>query len=287
MMPGMTVNDDQSAHFARQFYKYGELIHAVHYFDPSLIEEGKAIGYDHYWTTYFATRMAPMGAADAATTIAVFYGWNAGRIAGTVPEAWAIAGPEQALAARLRSAETTLAKVTADLDGAAVAEAAELAWNASQLIDLPGRALGAANYALPKPSSTLGTLWQATTTLREHRGDGHNAVLVAHDLGPIEAHLLKTGSGEIDVPTIQKTRKWSDEDWAAASEKLSSRGLLNTDGTLTESGLALHQEVEDATDRAASAPWKALGDEVSARTIEALKPIGRAAASLGLVPGRR
>jgi hypothetical protein len=36
----------------------------------------------------------------------------------------------------------------------------------------------------------MARLWHAATLLREHRGDGHNAALVAHGIGGTEAHVL-------------------------------------------------------------------------------------------------
>ena len=48
-----------------------------------------------------------------------------------------------------------------------------------------GRALFAANAALPWPTEPLDVLWHAATLLREHRGDGHVALLTASGLvGP-------------------------------------------------------------------------------------------------------
>ena len=38
-------------------------------------------------------------------------------------------------------------------------------------------------------------LWQATTVLREHRGDGHVAALVDAGLNGLEAHITFVGAG--------------------------------------------------------------------------------------------
>ena len=77
--------------------------------------------------------------------------------------------------------------------------------------------------------------------LREHRGDGHIAVLVARGIRPAEAHLLKSGAGDSDEPTLKTQRGFPDEDWAAARAGLVDRGLLDPDGRLTARGTAEHR----------------------------------------------
>src|SRR5207302_10222374 len=63
------------------------------------------------------------------------------------------------------------------------------------------------------------SLWQATTVLREHRGDGHNAVLIGRQISPVQAHLLKSGSGESVEETLRVGRVWPEEVWAAQDRK--------------------------------------------------------------------
>ena len=53
-----------------------------------------------------------------------------------------------------------------------------------------GRALYTGLRALDVPEEPVARLWHAANLLREHRGDGHNAVLVAHGIGGTEAHVL-------------------------------------------------------------------------------------------------
>ena len=50
-----------------------------------------------------------------------------------------------------------------------------------------GPALYAGLRALDVPEEPVARLWHAATLLREHRGDGHNAALVAHGIGGTEA----------------------------------------------------------------------------------------------------
>src|SRR5579863_3438408 len=55
----------------------------------------------------------------------------------------------------------------------------------------------AAIAELPVSGEPLTRLWQATTLLREHRGDGHFAALAAGDIDGCEAVVLKCAT---DIP---------------------------------------------------------------------------------------
>ncbi len=131
----------------------------------------------------------------------------------------------------------------------------------------------------------LAEAWQATTTLREHRGDGHVAALVVHGLSGVEAHLLAAGTKGIAPEVLRDNRGWSEEDWDAATVVLASRGLLHRDGRATDAGRTLHAEVEALTDRlaaaglprpSATAPWRSC----SARWSRAPRDV----AASGLLP---
>ena len=74
-----------------------------------------------------------------------------------------------------------------------VKAAAGLLERALDELDYPGRVLGAANAGLPAADDDLGRLWQATTTLREHRGDGHFAAVLAAGLDGCEVLVLRCG----------------------------------------------------------------------------------------------
>ena len=121
----------------------------------------------------------------------------------------------------------------------------------------PGRVLGAANAALPAADDDLGRLWQAATTLREHRGDGHFATVLAADLDGCEVLVLRCGL-DMDRGIMQPIRG-GDEEWDAAQARLVDRGLVGADGAITEAGRDLRVTMERATDQAAERPWTLLG----------------------------
>jgi hypothetical protein len=266
---------------ARELWFRFEPVHDVVYFSPRVREQGDALGLKGFWMGYFALRAAPLGPAGPATVTAVFYGFHRSRVGRALPDAWAYTTPERAIAAREAAVDAALADLGVPSE---VDDAAELAWRAAQAADCAGRPLAAANQALPRPSRPRVALWQATSVLREHRGDGHNAVLVTRGIAPAEAHLLKSGSGESDEEVLRAGRGFPAPEWAAAKAGMRARGLLDGDGRLTDVGREEHDAVEAATDRLAGQPWTALGPAGTDRLRDLLDPYATAVLASGLLP---
>ncbi|MGS2615611.1 SCO6745 family protein [Micromonospora sp. LZ34] len=251
-----------------------EPVHAVTYFHPRARAAYEAVGLRGYWRGYFAGRAAPLGPTDAAPVIAAFFNFAPHMVARALPAVWRLAIPAEALRARLTGAVQALAELTYELPESHLAEAADLLTEAAGAVEPAGRVLGAANAALPAGEYPLARLWQAATTLREHRGDGHVAALVAADLDPVETLAWRVA---VDMGAQNLLgRGWSEEQWAAARERLADRGWLTPDGEPTEHGRARFQAVEDATDAAAARPWRVLGPDRTDRLRELLDPIARA-----------
>ena len=251
-----------------------ELVHDVVYFSAEPRSAATAIGMRGYWMGYFAFRVAPLGALGPAPVVAAFHGFHPSLVTRALPDAWSYGTPEQALDARSSGAAQALRRLWgADVD---VTAAADLAWSAAQATDDAGRVLGASNRALARPEDPVRALWQAATTLREHRGDGHVAVLVARGIGPVDAHLLKLGAGGVDEDLLRASRRWPDEDWTAAHTSLQKRGWLDDGGRLTDAGAAERDEIERLTDEAAVSPWAAVGAADTERLAGLLAPLADA-----------
>lgn len=264
-----------------------DIIHSMTYFVPEteqyLVEAGLRPGR----MCYFAGRAAAMGAVGPGVVAATFYNFNPELVARHIPRAWALASPEALVAARFRSVDAALRRLLGEkLAGSDdVAEAAELARSAAVACPGEGRPLHAGHADLQWPSEPLLVLWHSITLLREHRGDGHIAALVAAGISGIEALVTHTATGRgFIAAAAQQTRGWSQQEWAAAEESLRTRDLLAGDGTLTEAGAALRGEVESATDRMALAPWTALGDAGAARLAEIGKMLSRTVLAAGAIP---
>src|SRR4051794_5366567 len=157
---------------ARVLWQLLEPIHGLLYFAPQCRAAANAVGMRGYWMGYFAMRAAPLGAVGPAVVTATFYGFHPKRVARAIPDAWAIADPATVLAARLTGVDNALHELLGApaLDAPPLVEAAELAWSAAAAADTAGRTLAAANQVLPAAQAPHLRLWQALTTLREHRG---------------------------------------------------------------------------------------------------------------------
>ena len=266
---------------ARELWYRYEPVHDVIYFSPRRTEQADALGMRGFWMGYFAFRSAPLGAVPPDVVGAAFFGFHRSRVHRALPDAWSYTTVEQALAARNAAVDAAMADL-GPIEG--LDEAAELAWQAALAADVSGRPLAAAHQAEPRPDNPRIALWQATAVLREHRGDGHVAVLVARGIGPIESHLLKSGSGESDEATLKLHRGFPDDEWAAARAGLVERGWLDADGRLTARGVAEHEAVEAATDAAAEQPWQAIGPTATARLRDLLDPVATTIRTSGLIP---
>jgi hypothetical protein len=150
-----------------------------------------ALGMRNYWDGYFAGRAAPLGLAPAAVVHAVFYNFADGEVARHIPWVWGKTTPEEAIAVRERSSTAALRQMIGKVaDSPGLVRVADLATRAAVSAPTEGRALYAGLRALDVPDEPVARLWHAATLLREHRGDGHNAALVAHGIGGTEAHVL-------------------------------------------------------------------------------------------------
>jgi hypothetical protein len=257
----------------RHMWTLFEPIHDVTYFSPPARAAFEEAGLRGFWRGYFAGRAAPLGPVAAAPVIAAFFGFAPHMVARALPDVWTRASPERTLEARLRGAVDALRPVAADtLPDEHLAEAVELIEAATSHLDPAGRVLGAANAALPRPAEPLARLWQATTILREQRGDEHIAALVTAGLTGCQSIVLRSGI-DLGREIMQMARGWSDEDWAAAAAQLTERGWLTADGRATPEGIDRYQQIEATTDALAAVPWNALGPDATARLADLLHPL--------------
>ncbi len=247
-------------------------MYAVAFLQPESRAAFEGIGLDGSWRGYFAARSAPLGAVDAPQVIAAFFSFAPRMVKSALPEVWKHASPEQALAARVESSAAALARLLEPVDVGQVAEAAAALEQAVARLDCAGRVLASANVALPRPADRFGRLWQAANDLREHRGDGHVAALVAAGLDGCEAPVLHCAL-DADRRVLQPMRGWTDQEWDAAAARLAERGWLTPEGAVTELGRSGHRAVEAATDLAAGRVWEGLSQPELDRLTAVLRPI--------------
>lgn len=274
-------------HVAGRTARSLETLHSLGYFAPEVEEELSALGIRRGRATYFASRAAPMGRVGGGTVAATFFVFDPDLVAHFIPAAWDAASPEDVVAARYRGVSAAWRRLLGDevIQSPEVVEAAELARTAAGGCTVEGRPLYAGHADLEWPAEPHLVLFHALTLMREHRGDGHVAALLSVGLSGIEALITHTATGRgFTRPAAQATRGWSDEKWATAESGLTGRGLLTSDGELTDQGRTMRTSVEAATDEMGVAPWSALGDTGAARLGELGKPLVARALAAGAFP---
>ncbi|HEY1634810.1 MAG TPA: hypothetical protein VGF64_08635 [Acidimicrobiales bacterium] len=270
---------------SRRLWGLFEPYHSVLYFAPEARARYDEAGLRGFWMGYFAGRSAPMGAVGPGIVVATFYNFKADMVRRAIPDAWSFASPGAVLDARLGAVDHALRRLIPDEIGSpALSEAADLAQAAAMEADVPGRPLYAANAELAWPDEPHMVLWQATTCLREHRGDGHVAALMAAGVDGCQAHLTLAGTGRVSRDVLQPNRGWTDDDWKTAADQLIARGWLDGQHQLTDEGRGTRAAIEDRTDRLAETPWSRLGERRAERLAELLRPIARGVVSAGGVP---
>jgi hypothetical protein len=264
-------------HLTRALWTLFEPIHAVAYFAPEARDAFAAIGLSRYWDGYFAGRAAPLGAIGAAPVTAIFSGFAPSIVSRALPAVWSTATPDAALTARSLGAASSLRGLLPD--AGVVATAADALTDIAARADVVGRPLAAANRALPIESDPYRRLWQATATLREHRGDAHVIALVAGDIAGLSTIVLRSGL-DLDATAMQRSRGWSDVEWEAARQNLAERGLISDDGRTTAAGSAALASAEHLTNALAVGPWAHLDDAGLREIALLLRPLATSVGGL-------
>lgn len=278
----LTARVPRNRTLARRLHDRIEPVHAVTYFAPECRAALDALGYRGFWMGYFAARSAPLGTVPAAVVTAAFYNFASERVAAALPAAWEFASPADALTARKDAAVAALRRCGVTDDAAATV--AGLAAKALSGADVGGRPLFAANAALDWPGDPVARLWHASTLLREHRGDGHVAVLTAEGLSGRECNVLHAAAGGVPESMIKRARDYDDEQWSRHRGALQRRGLLDGDGELTPTGREFKQHIEYRTDALALSALDGLDDAEVEALFCALTPLTRAVVDTGDVP---
>jgi hypothetical protein len=247
-------------------------------FSGVVTEAFLALGMRNYWDGYFAGRAAPLGLAPAEVVHAVFYNFADGEVARHIPWVWGKTTPQEAIAVRERGSTTALRQRIGELaDTPALVRVADLATRAALSAPTEGRALYAGLRALAVPEEPVARLWHAATLLREHRGDGHNAALLAHGIGGTEAHVLMALSLGMKAEDFGRTHHLPKAQLAAVVDGLRGRGLVHADGGFTDAGRETSERIEALTDELAAPAYDALTADELDELIAGLEPIAAAA----------
>lgn len=256
------------------------LSHRFIYLAPEAVEEAAGLGVTEYGPAYFAFRSAALGVVPWQVVLATFYNFSPAAVQ-AVTEAWDAAPPWRWQSARFAAAERALRRVGVDLTPEQIAEARSLIDPVVAAADYAGKPLAAANAAVPLPADPLVALWQQITVLREWRGDAHLIVLADNRLGPCDCNVIHTATGRLPTAVVRATRRWTDDEWAAATTRLVARCWLDGNGTATGHGIAAREQIEVETDEHCAVLWEPIGDKGAHRLARLISPINDAFTAAG------
>ena len=262
---------------ARQMFGLVEPIGLIPYSTDEPNEAMFALGFTNYWDTYFAGRAAPLGSSVPAEVVhALFYNFAPGEVARHIPKVWETTTPEDALAAREKGCVSALHRILGDLvDASDFGRAVELLAKAATSAPLEGRPMYAALRALPLPEQPVPRLFHAASLLREHRGDGHVAALMAEGIGGLEAHVLLAIDMGIPAPTFGRIHHLPAAQLTGLIDAMKTRGLIRDEVSFTPAGRQAKDRVEALTDKLAAVPYEVLESAERGELIAALQPLAQ------------
>jgi hypothetical protein len=210
--------------------------------------------------SYFTSRGSLMGQVPGEVVAAAFAVFNPLVVVPAVTTGWTITDAATVRAARRDGAVAQLERI---LGGSpeGIARVRQVLGRAVAVLRPEGRPLFAGALSCPVPGTDLGAAWHFGDMLREFRGDCHTAAWISAGLDATEIGLLTELYWGLPLKSYSRTRGWSEDDYAAALGRLSSRGLV-ADGAFTDAGRSLREEVENRTDQQQAAVLAALGEDL-------------------------
>ena len=218
---------------------------------------------------YFTSRGSLMGQVPGEVVAAAFAVFNPVAVIPSVAAGWSITDAATICAARRDGAIAQLERILGAKPGG-VSQARKILERAVSVLRPEGRPLFAGTLSQQVPTSDLGACWHYGDMLREYRGDAHTAAWISAGLDATEIGLLTELYWGLPLKSYSRTRAWSEDDFAAALERLESRGLIN-DGAFTEEGRNVRERIEVDTDRQMLGMLETIGDDFE-RLIAMLGP---------------
>lgn len=213
-----------------------------------------------FMSSYVLSRAFLLGVPEPGVVSAAFGVFQPDLVQGVYEQHRNLVVRDELLATRL---EATAASLRSTLDEADVAGLADTLQISASVPFGAGRPLFSGLAGQPWPVDPFARLWRACEQLREHRGDCHIAICVAHGLDPVEMNVLTELWVGMPLGSYTATRGWSEQDVAAAVGRLGERGLM-VDGRLSEEGAWQRARIEEATDALQQPIVDALGRDFGA-----------------------
>ena len=209
---------------------------------------------------YFTSRGSVMGQVPGEVVAAAFAVFNPEAVVPAVEFGWSKVDAATICAARTEGAVGQLVRVLGP-EPEGLAQATGFMARAVEPLRPEGKPLFAGLRSLGLPGHPVGDMWRLADQLREYRGDAHTAAWTSAGLDATEVGLLTELYWGLPLRSYIRTRAWTDEQLAAAEDRLAQRGLV-VDGAFTPEGRALRESVEVVTDGQCAVILDALGDSL-------------------------
>ena len=222
---------------------------------------------------YFTSRGSLMGQVPGELVAATFAVFNPKVVVPAVTAGWQLTDAPTICRARRDGAVAQLQRIVGARPGGIDFVRRTLERHVSVLRP-EGRGLFAGALSQTVPDDDLGAAWHFGDMSREYRGDAHTAAWISEGLDATEIGLLTELYWGLPLMSYSRTRGWSDDDYAAAIDRLQSRGLVK-DGSFTDDGRAVRERIEVNTDRQMRDSIAVIGDDFD-RLVDTLGVYSRA-----------
>lgn len=223
--------------------------------------------------SYFTSRGSLMGQVPGELVAAAFAVFNPLVVVPAVTAGWAITDAQTVCAARRDGAVAQLRRILGS-EPAGISEARRILERAVSVLRPEGRPLFAGTLSQAVPDDALAACWHFGDMLREFRGDAHTSAWVSAGFDATEIGLLTELFWGLPLKSYSRTRGWNEDDYRAAIDRLTRRGLLR-DGTFTEEGREAREGIERSTDQQMSSAIEAMGEDLD-RLLGLLTPWSQA-----------
>ena len=242
------------------------------YWDPDAINAYTKLGIPDGFGYYVTSRAGLLGKAGSDSVSAAYYSIHPEFVNASYKLLNEHAGVEEAIQVRDAAVSNGLKKYAPDICEE-LASMNEVLWDAAKSLPISGRVLYAAQLGHRRLDDPLTDAWLAVNCIREWRGDTHWAMLTAEGITGVQAGILDGARRSYEEDWLPRSRGADDEAISTAYRDLEERGLANEE-TVTESGIAYRQLLEDRLDNLASLAWRNLGADKSENYIRLVNKVG-------------
>jgi hypothetical protein len=211
-------------------------------------------------TTFHASRAAVLGEVTPELAVAAFPQMAPTVVGQSVTRRRRLCDAATLADARCEGAVASLHRIL----GAApngIESLAVIVRRACEGVAVGGRPFAAGLVAQGWVEDPLADVWHGAEILRELRGDAHNSTWLGRGISPPQIHILTEHWYRLSGCGFRRVWGWTTAELDEADGALVESGLIDESG-LTERGVALREEIEDATDTQMVPIIRAIADDL-------------------------